>query len=93
MGGALTRWADELLHPAPCTLHPATSTLHPPRWPDGKSSDEMAEELSRLNAPHLARTYDAPVITFSHFLPRPDLMPSRATLGGTGFLLDVAGKM
>ncbi|HEU4452123.1 MAG TPA: metallophosphoesterase [Longimicrobium sp.] len=42
------------------------------RWPEG------VERVDRLflamNEPHL-REYDAPVVSFSHFVPRPDLVP------------------
>lgn len=41
------------------------------RWPGvGKASAYFLES----NVPHLNRVYDAPVISFSHFLPRGDLM-------------------
>jgi len=42
------------------------------RWPDGGGS--AAERQLRENEAHLARSYDAPVVSFSHFLPRRDLM-------------------
>jgi calcineurin-like phosphoesterase family protein len=40
------------------------------RWPAGRASTYFLG----LNRPHLERNYDAPVVSFSHFLPRTDLM-------------------
>ena len=45
-----------------------------------------------MNAPYLCRSYDAPVVTFSHFLPRPELMPPRFNVGAMSFLADAAGS-
>ena len=45
-----------------------------------------------MNAPYLSRSYDAPVVTFSHFLPRPELMPPRFNVGAMSFLADAAGS-
>lgn len=43
------------------------------RWPDwnGRTADEVFLELNRSR---LKRTYDAPILSFSHFLPRTDLV-------------------
>lgn len=48
------------------------------RWPEGLS---VADYFLDRNEPHRRRRYDAPVISFSHFLPRKELMfrPSSAT--------------
>lgn len=43
------------------------------RWPDGDAG-AAAERLLRSNQAHLARAYDAPVVSFSHFLPRREVM-------------------
>lgn len=43
------------------------------RWPDGHAG-AAAERLLRENEAHLARAYDAPVVSFSHFLPRREVM-------------------
>lgn len=43
------------------------------RWPDGEGGSAAAR-LLRENEAHLGRAYDAPVVSFSHFLPRRDLM-------------------
>ncbi len=41
------------------------------RWPEGMS---VTDHFLDMNEPHLDRHYDAPVISFSHFLPRKELM-------------------
>ncbi len=54
------------------------------RWPRGQDHEPtdcrplMEQYFLDLNRPQLQRTYDAPVISFSHFLPRRELMfPTR----------------
>lgn len=42
------------------------------RWPE--SELPIAEYLFSLNEIYLKKTYDAPIISFSHFLPRTDLI-------------------
>ena len=42
------------------------------RWPSGM--ERVDEAFLELNGPHVHR-YDAPVVTFSHFVPRPELVP------------------
>lgn len=44
------------------------------RWPALAPGRTVAEAFLRLNEPHLARQYDTPVISFSHFLPRLELI-------------------
>eukprot|EP00116_Pleurobrachia_bachei_P017065 sb/3477327/ len=51
----------------------------PPQWPSLKrrasgSAASLASLFADMNAERLNKTYDAPVITFSHFMPRPELM-------------------
>lgn len=46
------------------------------RWPDTLDVP-LAEYFAGLNEPQLAREYDAPVISFSHFLPRQELVFNR----------------
>jgi len=59
-------------------------------WPeDVRTVDEM---LASRNTPVLARSFDAPVISYSHFLPRPDLMPPRARWGYRSFICDAVGS-
>ncbi|HXH09202.1 MAG TPA: metallophosphoesterase [Alphaproteobacteria bacterium] len=47
--------------------------FHCCRWP-GRVTD-VAEFFLALNQPHL-KSYDGPVVSFSHFLPRRDLLPA-----------------
>ena len=51
--------------------------FHLCKWPTEITS--LPDYFLRMNEPHI-KTYDAPVITFSHFLPRPDLLPPREYL-------------
>ena len=46
------------------------------RWPDSLDVP-IAEHFARLNEPFLSWDYDAPVISFSHFLPRQELIFNR----------------
>lgn len=43
-------------------------------WPPLEAGMRVADYFLGMNEAHLAKTYDAPVISFSHFLPRTDLM-------------------
>jgi predicted phosphodiesterase len=47
---------------------------HFTKWPPWAPGLTVADVLLRLNEEHLHRSYDAPVISFSHFLPRLELM-------------------
>jgi hypothetical protein len=58
------------------------------RWPAGPPP---AERFRDLNAPHL-RAFDAPVVSFSHFVPRPELLPPVRWLRFKGLPL-VAGSV
>lgn len=58
------------------------------KWPD--SIDEVSEYFIKLNEPNI-RSYDGQVISFSHFLPRPELLPPRRNLRFKG-LPKVAGS-
>ena len=44
------------------------------KWPE--DAKPLAAYFLNLNEPHL-KSYDAPVITFSHFIPRADLLPPK----------------
>ena len=44
------------------------------RWPTSKNGKTTADYFLRLNEKNIRRAYDAPVISFSHFLPRTDLI-------------------
>lgn len=51
------------------------------KWPSFPGRMTAARYFLSLNEPRLARAYDAPVISLSHFLPRKELMfPSKAEL-------------
>jgi predicted phosphodiesterase len=58
------------------------------KWPAGMG--RVDEAFLELNEPRV-RAYDAPVISFSHFVPRPDLVPSVDYLSFKGLAL-VAGS-
>ena len=51
--------------------------FHLCEWPEDAAP--LPAYFLRLNEPHL-KNYDAPVITFSHFIPRSDLFPPRQYL-------------
>ena len=44
------------------------------RWLGSRRGETASARFLRLNEPFVAQPYDAPVITFSHFLPRRDLI-------------------
>ena len=48
------------------------------KWPDRAGDESLADHLLARNEPWLERHYDAPVVSFSHFLPRQDLLFSTA---------------
>jgi predicted phosphodiesterase len=52
------------------------------RWPAWQTALTAAEYFLALNEPHLLRSYDAPVLSFSHFLPRTDLVFRHDSDGG-----------
>ena len=57
------------------------------KWPPGL--EQVSEFFLRMNEPRL-HSYDGPVISFSHFLPRRDLLPAVERLKFKG-LPKVAG--
>src|SRR6185436_9337443 len=66
----------------------AWSDLYFCRWPGG---EERVDRLfAEMNEPHLGG-FDGPVVTFSHFVPRPDLLPPVRWLRFKGLPL-VAGS-
>lgn len=58
------------------------------RWPEGTERVDLL--FAAMNRPHL-RSYDAPVVSFSHFVPRPELVPPVRWLRFKGLPL-VAGS-
>lgn len=55
----------------------AWADFHFCKWPENTAP--LSEYFLRLNESHL-KEYDAPVITFSHFIPRSDLLPPKEYL-------------
>ena len=45
-------------------------------WPPMTAAPTIADFFLQLNEPHISRDYDAPVISFSHFVPRVELIYS-----------------
>ena len=52
----------------------AWADFHLCKWPN--DAHPLPEYFLRLNEPHL-KSYDGEVITFSHFIPRTDLLPPK----------------
>jgi hypothetical protein len=76
----LYSWYDGVFDPElkdERTARQAWADFHFCKWPANVGS--LPDYFLRFNEPHL-KTYDAPVITFSHFLPRADLLPPPAYL-------------
>jgi predicted phosphodiesterase len=48
------------------------------RWPGSGPAVGVADAFLRMNEAHVRRSYDAPVISFSHFVPRAELMARTA---------------
>jgi 3',5'-cyclic AMP phosphodiesterase CpdA len=69
----LFSWYDGVFDPA----RPRWADFHFCKWPSNVAS--LPDYFLNLNKPRL-KTYDAPVITFSHFLPREDLLPPKEYL-------------
>lgn len=59
------------------------------RWPEGVGG-RIDQHFLAMNEPHV-HAYDAPVVSFSHFAPRPDLLPPVKNLRFKGLPL-VAGS-
>jgi hypothetical protein len=47
---------------------------HFTKWPQLEKGTVVADIFLRMNETNLKRRFDAPIISFSHFLPRPELM-------------------
>jgi hypothetical protein len=50
------------------------SDKHFVRWPNSWNGGPAADRFLRMNEPFVDRSYDAPVVSFSHVLPRRELM-------------------
>jgi hypothetical protein len=55
----------------------AWADFHFCKWPEDVAP--LPDYFLRLNEPHL-KSYDAPVISFSHFIPRSELLPPKEYL-------------
>jgi Calcineurin-like phosphoesterase len=69
----LFSWYDGVYEPEMT----AWADFHFCKWP--KDAAPLSDYFLRLNEPHL-KQYDAPVISFSHFIPRWDLLPPKEYL-------------
>lgn len=69
----LFSWYDGVFEPK----MNAWADFHFCKWP--ADAAPLSDYFLRLNEPHL-KPYDAPVISFSHFIPRSDLLPPKAYL-------------
>ena len=76
----LYSWYDGVFDPeltSERTARQAWADFHFCTWP--ADIGPLPDYFLRLNEPHL-KTYDAPVVTFSHFLPRAELLPPKEYL-------------
>lgn len=70
----LLGWYDFSFGPPGDTLARTWMDFRACRWPAGYGADEVSAHFDRMNA-HLRAPAGARVITFSHFMPRIDLIP------------------
>ena len=70
----LLSWYDYSFGPPGAALKAAWSDFRACRWPGGMGPDQVARHFHALNLPSL-RTVNTHLISFSHFLPRADLLP------------------
>ena len=77
----LFSWYDGIFEPGKVkeekAARQAWADFHFCRWPEDVAP--LSDYFLRLNESHL-KPYDAPVITFSHFIPRSDLLPPKEYL-------------
>jgi len=77
----LFSWYDGVFEPAmkdeKRVARQSWADFHFCKWPE--EARPLADYFLRMNEPHL-KTYDAPVVTFSHFIPRSDLLPPKEYL-------------
>jgi hypothetical protein len=57
----------------------------------GESYDAIAQHFLNLNKIHISKEFEGPVITFSHFLPRMELLPKRMFIKKTLPLVSFVG--
>ncbi len=70
----LFAWYDFSFGSPSSHLRSAWVDFHACSWPGAMEAPEVAEYFRSLNHPAI-RTYDEPVISFSHFVPREELLP------------------
>jgi len=77
----LFSWYDGVFEPEMKDEEPvarrAWADFHFCRWPE--EAKPLADYFLRLNEPHL-KSYQGPVVSFSHFIPRMDLLPPKQYL-------------
>jgi hypothetical protein len=73
----LFSWYDGVFETEPSNARQAWADFHLCKWP--ADVEPLPNYFLNLNKPNL-KTYDAPVVTFSHFLPRADLLPPKEYL-------------
>jgi len=62
-------------------------------WPAHVDTDDLESLFAQMNTGVVEeRSYDAPVITASHFLPRAELMPPRKSWGRKAYICDAVGS-
>lgn len=70
----LFSWYDGVFEEDDSAAKAAWVDFHLCKWPE--MSTGLAEYFLRRNEPYL-KNYDAPLVTFSHFIPRADLLPPK----------------
>jgi hypothetical protein len=77
----LFSWYDGIFEPnskdEEAAARRSWADFHFCQWPE--DAKPLADYFLRLNQPHL-KAYDATVVTFSHFIPRWDLLPPKEYL-------------
>lgn len=76
----LQSWYDYSFGPPAGALRAAWNDFQACRWPDGWDAARITQHFLALNEPLLAPRVAVPgelLISFSHFLPRIDVMPER----------------
>jgi len=77
----LFSWYDGVFEPGmkeeKAVAQRSWADFHFCKWPE--EAKPLPDYFLRMNEPYL-KTYDAPVVTFSHFIPRSDLLPPKEYL-------------
>ncbi len=86
----LQSWYDYSFGQPGRRLRLAWMDFHRCRWPEHWEMKDVAEWFQSQNQPIRVPPTAQRVITFSHFMPRADLLPQRA-VEHAGFLLPILG--